>query len=64
MSVFVESVGDDVVITEPAFERMDTRATLVGSVIALCVAFPPLSVPVGALAAGAAISATRKHLAG
>jgi hypothetical protein len=34
------------------------------TIIGLCVYFPPLALPVGAIAAGAAISATRKHLAG
>jgi len=60
MSVF-GPVGAD---TEPVNCVADTRGTLAWSVIALCVYFPPLAVPVGALAAGAAISATRKHLAG
>ena len=41
----------------------DTRVTAVMSIIGLCVYFPPLAVPVGAIAAGAAIAATRKHLA-
>lgn len=65
MSAFINASHEQPICSvEPAFERMDTRGTLAWSVIALCVYFPPLAVPVGALAAGAAISATRKHLAG
>ena len=64
MSVFVKSVGVETRPVEPPFQRMDSRGSLAMTIVGLCVAFPPLAVPVGAIAAGAAISATRKHLAG
>ena len=64
MSVFVQSDGAEIRPIEPACQRMDTRGSLAMTIVGLCVYFPPLALPVGALAAGAAISATRKHLAG
>lgn len=62
MSVFVKSVGRDLRASDSCVS--DPRHSMAMGVVALCVYFPPLAIPVGALAAGAAIAATRKHLAG
>ena len=64
MSVFKSSDALPVRCSDSANCVADPRGSIAMGVIALCVYFPPLALPVGALAAGAAISATRKHLAG
>lgn len=64
MPVFVKSDALPVRDANTVNCVADTRGTLTMTIIGLCVYFPPLALPVGAIAAGAAISATRKHLAG
>ncbi len=64
MSVFVKSVGQSLGPSSSIAAPTDTRITAAGGLAMLCVYFPPLAIPVGAVAAGAVYAAARKHLAG
>ena len=52
-----------VAIDSTADGRMSPTLSAAYLIVGLCVAVPPLAVPIGAVAAGAAFQAVKQHLA-